>query len=290
MKEVPVEAEPVVATPLTFVVPEHVTEQEETRAVDSVEDIIPDVIAEETPTVDELEVSTLEPQEKIEASTFVVAAPVESSEPTPEVTEQEVPAFAVFGPTVEPAAEEGPVSDPLEPDVLAPELALGEAPPVESESVEELQEFEAAQPPASEEKPSVDEVEPEEAPPAIFDPVNAAQDSPVPDVLQEETKQAESFWAPSYSVNFQGGSLDITLPADEEVESIPAPELPVEESVVEFAPAPEIVTPAEVRASNVPPYLREKLTSFPSRSMLLSSQRLPPTVFRNLLRGRHPIP
>ena len=250
------EAEPVVATPLTFVVPEHVTEEvmtEETRAVDPVKDITPDVIAEETPIVDELEVSTPEPQEKIEESTFVVAAPAESPEPAPEVTEQEVPVFAVFEPTVEPAAEEGPVSDPLEPDVLASEPALGEAPPVESESVEEPQEFEAAQPPVSEEKPSIDEVEPEEAPPATFDPVDAAQDIPAPDVPQEETKQVESFWAPSYSVNFQGGSLDTTLPADEEVQSIPAPEPPVEESVAEFAPAPEIVTPAEVRASNVPP-------------------------------------
>jgi len=258
VKEVLVEAEPVVATPLTFVVPEHVMEPvvtEEALAVDPVEVVTPNVVAEETLAVDELEVPTPGLREKIEEATSVVAAPVEGSEPSPEVTEQEVPVSVVSESTVEPAAEGGPASDPLGPDVPSSEPALGEVPPVESEFVGEPQESEAAEPPAPPEaKPSVDEVESGEIPPAIPDPAEAAQDIPALDVPQEETEQAENSWTPSYSVSSQGGDLDTAPPADEEaVESTPAPEPPVEESAAESAPAPEIVTPAEVRASNVPP-------------------------------------
>ena len=250
VNEVPVEAEPVVATPLTFAVPEHVMEPvvtEEAPAISSVEDFTPDVVTEETPAVGELEVPTPEFQEKIEKPAPVFAAPVEGSEPSPEVTEQEIPISAVSEPTVEPAAEEGSASGPLESDVPAPEPALGEVPSVESESVGE------PQPSVSEKKPSADEVEPEEDPPTISDPVKAAQDIPASDIPQEETKQVPSSWTPSYSISSQGGGLDTVPPADEEVESAPAPKPLVEESPTESAPASEIVTTAEVRTSNVPP-------------------------------------
>jgi len=253
-----VEAEPVIATPLTFAVPEHVMEPvvtEEAPAVNPVEDVTPSAVTEETPAVDGLEVPTPELQEEVEGAASVIVASTESSEPSPRVTEQEVPVSTVSEPTVEPAAEEGSTSDPLELNVPAPEPALGEVPPVESESVGEPQESEPAQPSVSfEAKPSVGEVEPEEAPPAIPDPAEAAQDIPASDVPQEETEQIKSSWTPSYSVSSQGGGLDTAPPADEEVvEPMPVPEPPVEESVTESAPVPETATPAEVRASNIPP-------------------------------------
>jgi len=253
-----VEAEPVIATPLTFAVPEHVMEPvatEEAPAVDPVEDVTPSVVTEEIPAIDGLKVPTPELQEEVERVASVIVAPTEGSEPSPRVTEQEVPVSTVSEPTVEPAAEGGSASDPLELNVPAPEPVLGEVPPVESESVGEPQQSEPAQKPVSfEAKPSVSEVESEEVPSAIPDPAEAAQDISASDVPQEETEQVESSWTPSYSVSSQGGSLDTAPPADEEVvEPTPVPEPSVEESATESAPVPETATPAEVRASNVPP-------------------------------------
>ena len=256
--EVSVEVEPVIATPLTFAVPEHVMEPvvtEEAPAVDPVEDITPSVVTEETPALGGFEVPTPELQEEVERAASFIVAPIEGSEPSPRVTEQEVPVSTVSEPTVEPAAEEGSASDPLELNVPAPELTLGEVPPVESEPVGESQESEPAQPPVSfEAKPSVGEVEPEEVPSVIPDPTEVAQDIPASDIPQEETEQVESSWTPSYSVSSQGGGLDAAPPADEEVvEPTPAPEPPVKESATESASVPETANPAEVRASNVPP-------------------------------------
>jgi hypothetical protein len=235
VKEVPVDAEPVIATPIsTFAVPEHIVEpivEGETPAVEPVEDVTPDATIQDKPTVDDLEVS------KAGEPTLVVATLVEEPEPSPEVIEQAI--FAVPEPTVEPTTEEKPTPGVLEPEVPAPEPALEEVPPVESELVIEPQEPDTVPPPVpSEGKPSTDEAEPEEA-------IEAAQDVPTSDVPQEETKQVEGPWTPSYSVSSQGG-LDAAPPADEDVESTIAPEPPVEEPVAESAPVPEVATPDEV--------------------------------------------
>ena len=258
VKEVPVDVEPVVATPLpTFDVPEHIVEpvvaEEETPTVDSVEGITPEVVAEETSTVDEPEGPNPKLQEVVEEPAPVVAAPAEDSEPPSEVTEQEVPVPVASEPTVEPAAEEESASDPFEADILAPEPTLSEVPPVESESASGPQEPEVVRPPVqSEEKPSTDEVELEEASLVISEPVEVSQDAPTSDVPREETKPVEGPWTPSYSVSSQGGGLDTAQPADEEtVESTTAPEPLVEKLAADSIPAPEIVTPAEVCAFNV---------------------------------------
>ena len=225
VKEVPVDAEPVIATPLIFDVPEHAVEP---------------VVTEEAPAVDSIEsVDKPEP-------------------PAPEVAEQEDPVPAVSGPIVGPAAEEGFVPDPLRPDVPAPE------------PVSEPQESETVHLSVLSEKPSL-----EETPPTIPEPVEAVQDIPAPDVPQEETKQVEGSWTPSYSVSSQGGGLDTAPPADEEiVEPTPAPEPPVEESATEFesTPAPKIVTSAEVCAFmfHLP---HGKLTSFLFRNLLFPNRR-----------------
>lgn len=108
-------------------------------------------------------------------------------------------------------------------------------------------------PPAvpTEEKHSTDE-----ATPAISEPIEATQDLPTSDVPQEESNEIEhsqSPWTPSYSISSQGGGLDNAAPVDEEaVESTTAPEPPVEEPIAESAPAPEIVTLAEVRGFIAP--------------------------------------
>jgi len=222
-----VDAEPVIATPLsTPSVTEDVVEPiavEEVLVVDPVEDVTPDVVAEEKLAVDEPEVPVLEPQEVVEESVPAAPAPVEESEPSPEVTRQEVPVPVVSDPIVEP-------------EVPAPESREAETVP-------------PAVPP-EEEGLSVGGAGPEEATPAISEPVEAAQDVTNPDLPPEETKQVERPWTPSYSVSSQGGGLDDGAPADEEAAEPTAPEPLVEEPAAESvpAPAPEIVTPAEVRA------------------------------------------
>jgi hypothetical protein len=244
--EVLVDTEPVVATPiLAFAVPEHAVEpivKEEILTTGSVEDVTLDVVGEDKLAVDEPEVSAPEPQEKVEGLAPVVAAPVEES--SPEVIGQEVPAPAVSEPTVEPAAEEEPTASVLKPEVPTPEP----------------QEPKVVPPPVSSEKKlSTDEPAPEEASPAISEPVDAAENVSTPDVPQEETKQVERPWTPSYSVSSQGGGLDTAPPADEEVDEPPTPpEPPVEEPAAEPTPTPEIVTPAEVRTFNI---------SFPSQKI-----------------------
>lgn len=219
VKEVPVDVEPVIATPLSnFAVPEHVVESvvtEEAPAIDPVEDVTPDIVTEEKPAVDKPEAPAPEPRENVEEPASVVAAPVEEPEPSPEVTEQEVPAHAVSEPTAGPATEEETASGVFELDVPVPE-------------------------------PQEPEAEPELATPAIFESVEAAQDVPTLDIPQEETKHVGRPWARSYSVSSQGGGLGDTALADaKDVEPTTAPEPPVEE------PAPEIVTPAEVRVPSV---------------------------------------
>ena len=230
------DAEPVIATPIsTFAVPEHIMEpvvEGDTPAVEPVEDVTPDAATQDKPTVDDLEVL------KAGEPALVVATPVEEPEPSPEVVEQAV--FAVPEPTVEPTAEEKLAPGVLEPEVPAPEPVLEEVPPVEFELVIEPQEPDVVPPPVpSEEKASIGEAEPEEA-------VEAGQDVPTSDVPQEETKQVEGPWTPSYSVSSQGG-LDAAPPADEDVESTIAPEPPVEEPVAESGPVPEVAAPDEVR-------------------------------------------
>ena len=219
VKEVPVEAEPVVAIPLTVLaVPEPLVELvvEEAQVVDS---------------VGEAEVPA--PQgEEVKEPVPVVAESAEEPEPFVEDAASE------------PTAElETVVTDvPAEPVVR-------EAPPVEPESVAEPQETEVADLPVPSEEPAVDDVELEEVTPAISEPVEAEPEAPISDVPREETKSVERPWTPSYSVSSQGGGLDKVAPADEEVsEPTIVPEPPVEESA---APAPEIATPTEVCALGV---------------------------------------
>ena len=109
----------------------------------------------------------------------------------------------------------------------------------------EPQEPGAVPPVVSSEEPSPDEAELQEATPAISKPIQAPQEVPTSDVPQEESNKVErsqSPWTPSYSVSSQGGGLDDLAPADEEAVE------PAEEQITESTPAPEIVTPAEVRA------------------------------------------
>ena len=229
VREIPVDAEPVIATPLVSDIAEHVVEPvvtEGTPAIDSVEDVTPAIVPERQYTLDEPE------------------------PPVPEVAEQEDPVLTASEPIIKPAAEEGSTSDPLEPDLPAPGPVLGEAPPAKPEPVSEPQESETLHPLA----PLEEELSSEETPPTIPEPVEVVQDAPTSDILQEETKQVESSWTPSYSVSTQGGGLDVAPSADEEViEPTPAPETPVEESAAEPEPAavPEISTAVEVCVFNV---------------------------------------
>ena len=221
VRELPLEADPVIATPLTLAVPEHLMEPvviQEAPAVNSVVDVAPDVVA------------------------------AEGSGPPAEEPDQEVLISATPGPTVEPIATKGSTSNPLELDVPAPE------PSIESESARERQESEADRPPTlSEENPSTDETELNDASPAISGSVETARDAPTSDVPQEQTSQTERSWTPSYSVSSQGGGLDTSQTANEEVvEPTPAPESPAEELVTEPAPASETVTSVEVCTLGLP--------------------------------------
>ena len=211
------------------------------------------VVAEEQPTVDELEVPIPGPQEKVEEPAPVVAVPVEEPRPLTDATEREV--SPVPEPTPEPTLElasEDPTLGVLKSEIPEPEPALGGISLVESESVTKLREHDVAHPATSpEENPSTDEAGQEEATPTILEPIEAAQDVPTSDVPQEESEigHSQSSWTPSYSVSSQGGGLDDAAPVDEEVvEPTTAPEPPVEETVAGSAPVPEIVTSAEVCA------------------------------------------
>ena len=171
VRELPLGADPVIATPLTLAVPEHLMEpvaMQEAPAVNSVVDVAPDVVA------------------------------AEGSEP--------------------------PAKEP-----------------------------EADQPPALSENPSTDETELKDASPAISGTVETARDAPTSDVPQEQTSQIERSWTPSYSVSSQGGGLDTSQTANEEVvEPTPAPESPAEELATEPAPASETVTSVEVCTLGLP--------------------------------------
>jgi hypothetical protein len=79
-------------------------------------------------------------------------------------------------------------------------------------------------------------------PPAISEPVEAKHDVPIPAIPQEETKQAERPWTPSYSVSSQGGGLDSAVPTEEALGQNIATETPVEPAASE----PEPVTVVEV--------------------------------------------
>jgi len=237
VKEVAMDTEPVIATPLSnFAVPEHMVDQVVTEgapAVNFVEDATPDIVTEEKSAVEE--------------PAPVVAAPVEEPESSPEVLAH------VSEPTAEPAAEGETASDVF--NLNVPAL--------------EPQETEAVYPPVPpEEEPSIDEAEPEVTTPSISEPVEAAQDVATSDVPQEETKQVERPWTRSYSVSSQGGVWDSTVPADEEVvEPTTAPEPPVDKPATEPTPRLESVTPAEVRAFSI---------SFPSRKIDQLFFRSPP--------------
>lgn len=210
VKEVPVEAEPVVARPLTVLaVPEPLVELvvEEAQVVDSVDEAeVPVPLAEET-----------------EGPGPIVAESAEEPEPSPEDAAPE--------PTVE-----------LETAVT--EVLDVPAEPVEPELAAEFQKIEAADLPVPSEQLALDNAELEEVTPAISEPIETEPEAPISDVPQEETKSVERPWTPSYSVSSQGGGLDKIAPADEEVSGPTiVPEPPVEEPV---APVPETVTPTEV--------------------------------------------
>lgn len=234
VREVPVDAEPVIARPLSVVpISEDVVESvaEETPVVvDSVEETAPDVVSEENPAFEEEE--ALAPQTKeveepvtvvvasVEETIPVVAEPVEESEPSSYVNEQKDAAPAVS----ERAVEE---STP-QPDVSATEPTPEKVSPVEPQSTVESRETEVINQPAPSEEPVVDEAE---------------QEASIPDVPQEEVKPLERPWTPSYSVSSQGGGLDNIVPTGEEAsEPTIAPEPPAEEPVVS---TPEVEAPAE---------------------------------------------
>ena len=232
VKEVLMEAESVVTTPLTLAVQEHLMEPvviQGASAVDPGVDVAPDVVA-------------------------VVTAPVEGSEPSAEEPNQGGLVSAVPGPAVEPVAAKEPASNPLELGVPTPEFSLGVVPSIEFESAREPQESGTDQPPIpSDENPSTGEAELKDASPAISGFVEAAHDALTSDVPQEQTSQTERSWTPSYSVSSQGRSLDTSSTADEGVvEPTPAPEPHVEEPAVEPVPTSETVTSVEVRTLDLP--------------------------------------
>ena len=195
----------------------------------------------------------------------------------------------VARPLAQEHVEEAPVVTPVEdviPDVVSEKLAvevshgvdeptneepiLGEVPPVGPESAAKPQETEVVNPPAPSEEAVV---EPE---PTVL----------IPDAPQEEAKQVDRPWTPSYSVSAQGGGLDNTAPADEEVvEPAVVPEPPVEEPTT---PVVETETLADVRTLGA--LFLPGLTGFLFRSPLSPNQRPPPTTLKSPLHGRPPIP
>ena len=248
VKEVLVDAEPVVARPIpTLAIPEHVElVVEEAPIVNLVEDVIPNTVSEEKPTV-EAKVPVTQPEE-VEEPGPIVAESAEKREPSPG---QEIPAPIVSELAVEPTNEEPVLSVP-ESDIPPAEPAIEQVPPMEPESAAEPQETEGVNPPAPsefEEEVSVDPVEQEHVPLVISEPVEAEKDVLISDPLQEEARQVERPWTPSYSVSSQGGGLDDIVSTDEvAAEPTVVPELPVEELV---APAPGSVIPAEVRVLDI---------------------------------------
>lgn len=225
---------------------------EDAPTVDSVDGVTPGVATEEKPTVGEPEVPVPEPQKELEGP-----AQAEGLGPSPEAVKQGVPTLVVSKPTTEPATEDKPAA--------------------ESESVIEPQEPGPVPPIVSFEGPSPDEAELQAATPAISKSVEAAQEVPTPDVPQEESNEvgrSQSPWTPSYSVSSQGGGLDNLGSADEEVVgSTTTHEPPVEEPIAEPTSAPEIVTPAEVRAFN-PLFLPSKIERLLFRSQPLPNRRV----------------
>ena len=256
--EVPPEAE-VVHSATRAAEPEPAKEVEVTE-------VAPAAVAEEKPIVDEPEVPVPEPQREVEEPALV-----EESVSSPGVTEHEVPAPAVPEPIVEPTAEKQPAPGVPELEHPAPESASGDVPPVEPGSVTEPQEREVVPPAAlPEEGHSTDEADP-----ANPEPNEAVQEVPTSDVAQEEPGDIDpsrSPWTPSYSVSSQGGGLDGAAPEDEgAVESVTAPEPPAEEPAAESPPVPEVVTPVEVRASNVS-FLSHRIDRFSFRNLSLPNQ------------------
>lgn len=257
VKEVVIDAEPVVATPLfTLAAPEYTVDlimKEEGPAVDSIEDVAPDVVAEEP------EVPVPGPIEEVEEQGALT-----------EVTEQG--ASPVLEPPVELKTEEDYTPSVLEPEVPMPEPAPGNVPLVQPSSVINPQEPDTVPPVVSNENPPTDEAEPEENIPTVSEIVEATQDVPTSDIFQEESNEIErsqSSWTPSYSVNSQGGGLDDIAPADEEVvEPMTLSEPPVEEAVDESASIPEIVTSVEVCTLNVP-FLSSRIHRCSFRNLLL---------------------
>ena len=231
--EVLVDAEPVVARPLpTLATTNQILEPGVKEApVVGLGNVAPGVITEEKPVVDEVKEPV--PPLEVEEPAPVVTEPVANPKPESEVVKQEVPPPTITEPAVEPAIEE-PVSH-------VPEPTSAEDPPAEPDSVEEFQEPVSGSSVPYEKELVVDELE--GVPPAISEPVEAKRDLPIPDVPEEETKQAGRPWTPSYSVSSQGGGLDSAVPAEEEaLEPNVATETPVEPAACE----PETVTLVEV--------------------------------------------
>ena len=238
--EVLVKAEPVVARPLPILAAPEYVEQvlEEAPVVNSVENIIPNVVSQGEVTIG-TEVSVTQP-EADEEPVPVVSESVKEPEPSLGAVDQEAPAFAISKPAEKPT-NEAPAFDVPESDVAPVDPSLEVVPPVEPESVVESQET---------------EIESEQVPLTISEPVEVGQHVLVPDAPQEEAQEADRPWTPSYTVSSQGGGLDNTVSTDEVVvDPMVNPEPLVEE------PAPEIVTPVEVRPL-VFCFIHERLTKF----------------------------
>lgn len=162
----------------------------------------------------------------------IVPEEVPAAQPE-EVEEPKSPGVVQQEPAVERTNEES-ASDVPESIVISAELTLRQVPPVDPELVTVTQEVEAV----------VDEVEPQQVPLVISEPVEVEYDVQVPDALQEEAKQVDRPWTPSYSVSSQGGGSDNVVAADEgNAEPSIVPEPPVEEPA---APAYVTTIPAEV--------------------------------------------
>ena len=253
VREVPVDAEPIIATPLLAApISENVVEPAAETAlvvVDSVGETAPDVVSEENlieeggvlaPQTKEVEEPVTVIAESVEETAPVVVESIEESEPSPDVIEQK---------DTTPAVSERVVEEPTpQPDVSATEHTTEEVPPVEPQSTAESPETEVIEKPAPEE-PVINGVEQEEVPPAISEPTEAEQEASIPDVPREEVKPIERPWTPSYSVSSQGGGLDNAVPADEEISKpTVAPGPPAEEPVVS---ASEVEVPTEVRIPRI---------------------------------------